>query len=169
MVTKKWEAKSYGEELLALDQSKEMIKKLVNLNGRSQTTIIIDALDEISHDDLAIFFEVLDGLMQMKTPTCLLKVILSSRPETRISNALGHWPKIEVAPIKTKSDITFYIGTEVETRLRDRDQYVKDRIKTTLAGRAHGMLVFPSLVETTTRWRGYFTGLPSPGSFQQGK
>ncbi|KAI2782700.1 hypothetical protein F4815DRAFT_431358 [Daldinia loculata] len=142
MVTKKWEAKSYGEELLALDESKEMIKKLVNLNGRSQTTIIIDALDEISHDDLAIFFEVLDGLMQMKTPTCLLKVILSSRPETRIGNALGHWPKIEVAPIKTKSDITFYIGTEVETRLRDRDQYVKDNIKTTLAERARGMFTY---------------------------
>ncbi|KAI0106021.1 hypothetical protein F4814DRAFT_452400 [Daldinia grandis] len=104
MVVEQWKAKSYGKYLLTLDEAKAMIKNLVSLNGKIQTTIIIDALDEINLKDLSTLFDFLHDLLRMDTTNCLLKVLLSSRPEMRVSDAIGLWPRIKVNPSKTKLD-----------------------------------------------------------------
>ena len=118
----------------------ELLLDIVELNDQSQTTIIIDALDEADSDS---FFDVVEILEQLINDSPgLVKVFISSRPEDHINSALEAWPEIEIEPQFTRKDIETYINSQVNKRLllkrRVKDQLRQD-VKDFLKVRANGM------------------------------
>lgn len=118
----------------------EIICSLIQLNGRATTTIVIDALDELTGDH---FQTVTDGLERMlDEANGLVKVFVSSRPDSRATRVLENWLKIEVSPEATRGDIDAYIEYHVEKGLRRKkrvNEELKSEIKAFLKENAGGM------------------------------
>lgn len=134
---------------LTNESIKKLIGEMIKLNT-SQTTIILDALDEADRENSLYVISFLEGLISQDWG--LVKVFISSRPEEYIKLALGSWVKIEVSPEATKQDIKTYIDTQVDNflHLRPTDKVekkthkaeedkLKDDVKAFLNGRANGM------------------------------
>jgi hypothetical protein len=134
-----------GREPSALtrDAVLRLILQIINLNAHRQTTIVIDALDEIDRDGTGLT-SVTDALHYLlEEAGGLVKIFVSSRPESRIRDQLRSWTRIPVDTGSTRSDIETYIELEVNRLLRHKTRVadLKPKIKETLKRRAGGMFV----------------------------
>ncbi|KAH8821314.1 hypothetical protein F5884DRAFT_83295 [Xylogone sp. PMI_703] len=50
MLTNEWKKRGCGRDILKSTETRNLLCELITLNGKSQTTIIIDALDEVNLD-----------------------------------------------------------------------------------------------------------------------
>jgi len=126
-----------GNYELTCDEAVDYILEVIEEYNPIQTTIIIDALDEIDSDHIIKLRTSLDRLLQGKG---LLKIFVSSRPERWISKWLKSWQNIEVLPVKSEPEIKRYVDFEVNQRLIEvADADLKNRIKEVLKKRACGM------------------------------
>ena len=138
-VFKMWQERHRPRDLTIVAMG-ELLLDIIELNDQSQTTIIIDALDEADSDS---FFDVVEILEQLINDSPgLVKVFISSRPEDHINGALEAWPGIEIEPRLTRKDIETYIDSQVNKRLllkrRVKDELRQD-VKDFLKVRANGM------------------------------
>ena len=89
------------------------------MDSRAQTTIIVDALDEVDIDDLSLPCK---AFSQLLTKSEGLVKIFVSRPDDRISSNLKVAEIIELTSDLTKADIDCYIDEEVDLHLEDSDR-----------------------------------------------
>jgi len=101
--------------------NKAMKQLIVDMVERSpsQTTIIIDALDEADEDSCRYVLGVLEDLMHLGSG--LVKVFVSSRREGHIETELGSWSAVTLQSALTERDMEKYIGTRVDQSLRLRE------------------------------------------------
>lgn len=114
-ILKKWTEK-YDKHELTNQHIGSLLSEMIKLNSSgAQTTIIIDAPDEI---DSSSFSEVVEVL---ETPINggfgLVKVSLSSIQDYYIESALSSWARIGVNGELTAPDMQAYIDIEVHKKL----------------------------------------------------
>ncbi len=118
----------------------EMICGLIKVNGSATTTIIIDALDELDGDNFDIVTSALETMLGNSAG--ILKVFISSRPDSRAWQVFDNWLNIMVDPAATRKDINTYIDFQVDKRLHRKrrvDDQLKSNIKSTLKRNARGV------------------------------
>jgi hypothetical protein len=141
-IFRKWQ-QNKRPSALTRDAVLRLILQMINLNAHRQTTIVIDALDEIDRDGTGLS-SITDALHYLlEEAGGLVKVFVSSRPESRIRDLLRSWTKIPVELGSTRSDIETYIELEVNRLLRHKPRVkdLKPKIEETLKRRAGGMFV----------------------------
>jgi len=134
-----WRAR-HGQHDLTNQNIEILISDMVRLNTISQTTIIIDALDEMDRESFAEVMDVLENLINQDSG--LVKVFLSSRPEDHVNKPLRSWPRIDVDPQLTRPDIVAYIETQVDKKLTlddGIDAVLRKEVKDFLKDQARGM------------------------------
>ncbi|KAH6632792.1 hypothetical protein F5144DRAFT_489603 [Chaetomium tenue] len=149
-VFQKWQ-RGKKPSSLTRDAVLRLILQMVNLNAHRQTTIVIDALDEIDRDGTGLA-SITDALQYLvEAADGLVKVFVSSRPESRIRDRLRSWTGMPVDPGSTRNDIETYIELEVDRLLRYKTRVVdlKPKVKQTLKERAGGMFRY---VQMSTEW-----------------
>jgi Cdc6-like AAA superfamily ATPase len=115
-----------------------------NIKKMVQTTIVIDALDEMDEEDQHTVIDKLKKLLEESKG--LFKVFISSRPGQTIKEGASDlgWDQIEVTETMTKYDIDNWIDCEIGEglRLKERvDEKMISEIKEILKGAAHGVYV----------------------------
>lgn len=141
-IFRKWQ-KDKKPSSLTRDAVLRLILQMININAHRQTTIVIDALDEIDRDGTGLT-SITDALQYLlEAADGLVKVFVSSRPESRIRDQLRFWTGIPVDLRSTRSDIETYIELEVDRLLRHKTRVanLKPKVKQTLKERAGGMYV----------------------------
>ena len=111
----------------------------------SQTTLVLDALDECDKETLVYLTRYLGRLVRHSPG--VVKILVSSRPDPDIRLEFEDWPSIEITSADNHDDIVTYLnkaiadsGTPHFWRNMISDQ-LKERIRTTLIGNAEGMYV----------------------------
>lgn len=124
---------------------------LVNLSaGFLQTTIVIDALDECDRGTREILFDILEFVMFLaKTP---IKIFATSRDDGDLMTRLEMLPNVYIQQGQNDGDITLFINSEITACTTNRKLLngvvaddLRERIVSTLQGKAHGMYVCPRL------------------------
>lgn len=129
---------------LSLDESKDLI---LGLSARfSQTTIVIDALDECNRATRRDLFRVLKQILASTNHT---RIFVTSRNDGDIRDMLVGLPSHYINATDNTKDIDIYINSEIENRFnegllpKDGDYVaLKDEIISTLSEGAKGMYVF---------------------------
>jgi hypothetical protein len=107
------------------------------LDGLHSAYIIIDSLDEcIERDKLLRWIEKI-ALQEMDN----LHMVVASRPEKDISEALESLPSVDVAVEAAKDDIASYIEQQLVS-MKKWDEETQATIKSKLTLGAQGMYVF---------------------------
>jgi ankyrin repeat domain-containing protein 50 len=136
--------KEHSEHELTNKEAQLLLSDIIKLKGIAQTTIIIDALDEIDKANFLQLVEVLENVINEGSG--LVKVFVSSRPEDHIESALRSWARIQINKELTAPDMEAYIDGRVHKELvldpnvdaSDCEALKKD-VNTFLKERAGGM------------------------------
>ena len=129
---------------LTNEATTKLIGDMVKLST-SQTTIIIDALDETDKDSCRHVIDVLEDLINLDGG--LVKVFIASRGEEHIRRELDSWPTIILQSKLTEEDIDKYINAEVDHSLRlrkeerEKEGPLREEVKSFLKRVADGMYV----------------------------
>lgn len=141
-----WKRQSDGHQSgsLQLDESADLVVKLSA--GFSQTTIIIDALDECNHDTRG---GLLSRLKKIVTSTEHVRIFLTGRCDGDIKRMLRNFPNHYINATDNTKDIKTYINSEIERCFKEEllpdvenEQEFKSEIIRALEKGAHGMYVF---------------------------
>jgi uncharacterized protein YggL (DUF469 family) len=95
---------------LSLTESQELLIKVTNIY--SQTTICLDALDEVQPDIRISLLEALK--LVIETSKNLVKIFATSRNDPDILDEFSKFPRIDVQPEDHASDINRFIKSKVE-------------------------------------------------------
>lgn len=128
---------------LRLSECRDLIVQL--LTAFSQTTIIIDALDECNRDTRRDLILVLKHII---TSTEHVRIFLTSRTDGDIQRLLWDFPSYYINATDNAGDIGVYIKSEIERCSREElllegeaDEQLKTDIITALEMGANGMYV----------------------------
>jgi len=127
---------------LTLNESQELLVQLTDIYP--QTTICIDALDEVEN---GIRIQLLKSLKHvMERSKNLVKIFATTRMDTDILLQFAMFPKIELQPDDNVSDINQFVGTKVQSTIDDGqllggdvDHALKGEICDVLCQRSKGM------------------------------
>lgn len=112
-----------------------------------QVFLVLDALDECTNDQREGLLGFLHYIMSSGGgDQSNVKVLITSRQEQDIRQALMSFPIVEIEARKVKADIKSYVMAKVDQYLQNgalrlRDKSLKDKIITALVNRAGGMYV----------------------------
>lgn len=106
-----------GPGSLRFGESLDLIISLINLY--SETTIIIDALDECNIGNRKEFLRALKKLTRDSTST--IKIFVSSRDDDDIVLELKDEPNVNIEPSDNKGDIQRFVVGEVTKRIKDKE------------------------------------------------
>ncbi|KAF8535048.1 hypothetical protein BDD12DRAFT_754152, partial [Trichophaea hybrida] len=124
---------------LSLKESQELLIKVTNIY--SQTTICLDALDEVQPDIRISLLEALK--LVIETSKNLVKIFATSRNDPDILDEFSKFPRIDVQPEDHASDINRFIKSKVEHNkilLRGKaSDEVQRKICDVLGTRSRGM------------------------------
>ena len=95
---------------LSLEESQELLVQLTDIY--SQTTICIDALDEVETKTRPELLKVLKNIIQKSKN--LVKVFATTRMDTDILQQLEKFPMIELQPDDNIGDITQFVEVKVQ-------------------------------------------------------
>lgn len=144
-VYKKREDNGHRSGALHPNESRDLIIELST--GFSQTTIIIDALDECNTETRGSLFLI---LKQIVTSTEHVRIFLTSRNDEGIQRMLGNFPSHYLNVTDNSGDIKTYIRSEIERCISERlllngevDPALKSEVISTLEKGACGMYVLP--------------------------
>ncbi|KAI3323881.1 hypothetical protein HD806DRAFT_544007 [Xylariaceae sp. AK1471] len=98
-----------GGSDLGLDHCRERLLESVNLY--SQTTLVLDALDECELDSREKILETIEGLIARSTKP--LKVFISSRPNQDIRKRFIYKQSIEIQATNNNEDIRKFVEEEI--------------------------------------------------------
>lgn len=140
----KREAMGHQSGPLHLDESRDLIVALSA--GYSQTTIVIDALDECNRDTRRGLFLILTHIIQQTTH---LRIFLTSRNDGDIQKMLCDFPSHYLDATDNSGDIETYVTSEIarcshEGLLLDGkiDPILQSEVIYALKNGANGMYVF---------------------------
>lgn len=140
----KREAMGHGSGPLHLDESRDLIVALSA--GYSQTTIVIDALDECNRDTRRGLFHILTHIVQSTTH---VRIFLTGRNDGDIQKMLYDFPSHYLDATDNSGDIETYVTSEI-SRCSDEgllldgqiDPILQSEIIQALKNGANGMYVF---------------------------
>lgn len=115
--------------------------------------VILDALDECNDWSDGL----LDALLQIADTNANIRVLISSRPEEEIRDALHGYPFIDVTKVSTAKDVESYIsGSLKQIKRFKKDQ--RSIASTTIATKSDGMFRYANLaVESLKRPKAVMT------------
>ena len=96
---------------LSLSECRNQLQESLKLY--STTVIILDALDEVSDDELSILIEELDDLMSQNRDA-RVKLFISSRPEEEIENVYSSGPTITIQASDNRTDIQKFVDAKLD-------------------------------------------------------
>ena len=136
------EKKGQKSSRLTLTESQELLVQLTDIYP--QTTICIDALDEVEN---GIRMQLLKSLKHIvETSKNLVKIFATTRMDTDILRQFEMFPRIELQPDDNVSDINQFVGTKVQSTINDGlllggvvDHALKAEICDVLCERSKGM------------------------------
>ncbi|KAI9706911.1 MAG: hypothetical protein M1820_004690 [Bogoriella megaspora] len=110
----------------------------------SKLWLFIDGLDECRYEVQTAVLSILDDLSRSKRT--VMKILVASRDEYAISNAMKKYTHLRIGEENNSSDINYFVENMVKTRivsgiLEIRDISLESEIVTSLTRQAHGMLV----------------------------
>ncbi|KAG5806364.1 hypothetical protein H9Q74_009088 [Fusarium xylarioides] len=129
------------------DWDKDDLQFLVHSYARQPARpfcLFIDGLDELMDDDgVGILFDFLDTLQE---PPRLVKICMSSRPESAIRMRLGRNPNIKMQDL-TRNDIKQYARAKLmkEVSLANSSMGIEDLV-TSISDKAEGVFLWAVLV-----------------------
>ncbi|KAJ4186933.1 hypothetical protein NW759_016926 [Fusarium solani] len=157
-VYKKREEKAFASGPLRLDESKELILKLLERYEDATMTIVIDALDECNSATRGDLLDTLEDLL--KTSPCLLKIFVSSRTDQDIVYKLDNYPNLHLSSDCNSVDIDLFVRSETKRlidkgsllRLSTRKEEIRDKIvhKLTFKAFRWASLQLQALCQQTT-------------------
>jgi len=127
---------------LTLKECQDLLVQLIAVY--LQTTICIDALDEVDHK---LRFELLDALKHVvERSNSLIKIFATTRMDTDILMQFEMFPKIDLEPDDNVDDIKRFVRKKVQT-MTERNRLLhgnvpnalKDEICQVLCERSKGM------------------------------
>ncbi|KAI1314158.1 hypothetical protein F5Y03DRAFT_389634 [Xylaria venustula] len=159
------EARSHGSDL-SLETCKEQLLESVNLY--SQTTLVLDALDECDPNLRGQILEVVEYLISRSENG--LKVFISSRPDRDIKDRFLKTPNIEVQATDNEEDIDKFVREKIvqHGNWRNMSQDLRDSIVEKLHAKSQGMFQWAFLqinellgLETQSAIRSRLGNLPA--------
>ena len=127
---------------LSLRESQELLIQLTDIYP--QTTICIDALDEVETETRLLLLKALKNIIEKSKN--LVKIFATTRMDTDILQQFQMFPKIELQPDDNIGDITQFVKTKVQSTIDDGQLLegdVPDRLKVeicdALCKRSRGM------------------------------
>jgi len=109
------EKKGQEASRLTLNESQELLVQLTDIYP--QTTICIDALDEVEH---GIRVQLLKSLKHVvERSKNLVKIFATTRMDTDILRQFEMFPRIELQPDDNVSDINQFVETKVQSTIDD--------------------------------------------------
>ncbi|WQF77080.1 Putative NACHT nucleoside triphosphatase, P-loop containing nucleoside triphosphate hydrolase [Colletotrichum destructivum] len=150
-VYQKREEDAFASGPLHLEESKDLIIKLLDQYKYATMTIVIDALDECAEASRGRLLELLEDLLM--TSPCLLKIFVSSRDDQDIVYRLDTYPNLHLSSDRNSEDIDLFVRTETThligrgelLRSSTRKRELRDKIVNELTDNAHGMFRWASL------------------------
>ncbi|CAG9938653.1 unnamed protein product [Clonostachys rosea f. rosea IK726] len=145
------ESQASADGPLRLEESKELIIKLLDQYKGATMTIAIDALDECNEDTRGDLLEVFEFLLE-ESP-CLLKLLVSSRDDQDIVYQFENYPCLALSSAHSSSDIELFVASEVKKLLNNRflrktqsgREALSEKIIKELTAKADGMFRWVSL------------------------
>ena len=140
---RRWRFERPDEASLSLDESVELVVELTS--SCTQTTIIIDALDECSQP-----YPLLRALQQILDKAAgRVRLFVSSRVNVDVSSALTTVSRINLHAEDTYADVYDYVWKEVKQSkrrlLKGKEPELENKVVETLSHRAQGMYVISAL------------------------
>ena len=136
------EEKGQTSSRLSLRESQELFIQLTDIYP--QTTICVDALDEVEIDTRLLLLKTLINIIERSKN--LVKIFATTRMDTDILRQFEKFPMIELQPDDNISDITQFVKTKVQRTIDDGrllEGDVPDRLKVeicdVLCKRSRGM------------------------------
>jgi hypothetical protein len=136
--------KAQGQETSTLNrlESQELLVQLTDVY--QQTTICIDALDEVEQSTRKVLLQTLKAVMEKSKN--LVKIFATTRMDVDIVQQFGMFPRIELQPDDNARDIDRFIEESIQTGIKDKellDGDVGDELKAeickVLGERSRGM------------------------------
>ncbi|CAI6080012.1 unnamed protein product [Clonostachys chloroleuca] len=145
------ESQASADGPLRLEESKELIIKLLDQYKGATMTIAIDALDECNEDTRGDLLEVFEFLLE-ESP-CLLKLLVSSRDDQDIVYQFENYPCLALSSAHSSPDIELFVASEVKKLLNSRflrktqsgKEVLSEKIIKELTAKADGMFRWVSL------------------------
>ena len=129
---------------LSLGESEELVIQLTDV--RPQTTICIDALDEVDNKARIHLLRALNNIIEKSKN--LVKIFATTRMDPDILRQFEIFPKIELKPDDNVGDINVFVRTKLQSTIDDGlllEGDVPDSLKTeisdVLCKRSRGMYV----------------------------
>ena len=141
------EKQGFPSSSLTFQESAVLIRNL--LEGYTKVTIILDALDECEKSTRHILINEIDRLVNEPSP-CVLKVLISSRPENDIKDRFEGGPNVSIKATDNQEDIKTFLVDMVRTSPGNWKKMVtscsglEDEILNTLYKKSDGMYAFTS-------------------------
>jgi transcription termination factor NusB len=143
----------------------EVITLLVKLFKMRNTTIMIDALDEMVRDERPTLYEVFDNISERLRDSnstdnrhAVLRLLVSSRNDRDIVLKLSSYRNVCIGVEKNREDIREFVKRELKKSIRgyqllvdtpeDQQQAILESIERTLVAKAQGMYVSSSLTSS---------------------
>ncbi|VUC25174.1 unnamed protein product [Clonostachys rosea] len=145
------EAQAFADGPLSLEESKELVIKLLDQYKDATMTIAIDGLDECNEDTRGDLLEAFEFLLE-ESP-CLLKLLVSSRDDQDIVYQFENYPCLALSSAHSSSDIELFVASEVKKLLNSRflrktqsgKEALSEKIVKELTAKADGMFRWVSL------------------------
>jgi len=136
------ENKGQKSSRLSLTESQELLVQLTDIYP--QTTICIDALDEVEHQTRIVLLKSLRHVVEISKN--LVKIFATTRMDPDILLQFEKFPKIELLPDDNVGDINQFVGEKVQSAIDDGQLLygnvpddLKVKICDTLRKRSKGM------------------------------
>ncbi|KAI1733395.1 hypothetical protein F4680DRAFT_46657 [Xylaria scruposa] len=130
------ETRLKGSDFGFSDCKKQLLE---SVNLYSQTTLVLDALDECEPHSRRQIFETVEYLLsESRNP---LKVFISSRPDRDIRNRFRHRPNVEIQATNNEDDIQKFVNEEITKHENwgGMSPDLRDAIVKVLFARSQGM------------------------------
>ncbi|GKT70501.1 ankyrin repeat protein [Colletotrichum tofieldiae] len=145
------EENGFASGPLRLEESKDLIIKLLDRYKDATATIVIDALDECAEASRGRLLELLEDLLE--TSPCLLKIFVSSRDDQDIVYKLDNYPNLHLSSDRNTTDINHFVQVETVHLISKGELLrsslnkaeLRDKIVDKLTCNAHGMFRWASL------------------------
>jgi hypothetical protein len=111
------EQKGQKSSSLTLQESQELLIKITDIY--SQTTICLDALDEVQREIRSHLLKTLRLVIEKSKN--LVKIFATSRNDPDILQQFSIFPRIDVQPEDHASDIHKFIKSKIEHAVTDKD------------------------------------------------
>ena len=109
------EEKGQRSSGLSLGESKELLVQLTDIYP--QTTICIDALDEVQTETRLLLLKALKNIIEKSKN--LVKIFATTRMDTDILRQFETFPRIELQPDNNIGDINRFVETKLQSTIDD--------------------------------------------------